>query len=639
MLTSDPIYLKPYKPAIYINNTGNSTNYYTYDPWTDTGVDNKPTHLSLSLSENTHGKFVCQIEDGGRTLNRNNINKGARFIVKVGKYSTGMTQVLSGLVREVADSRGGDRKDIYTLIGSSTSIRNNERVIYYVKQAAKLLSDGITIDITDPNMQAVKLLVAAYGGSYSINPNYGSEGNLGIINISSTSANSKVLNFIADMNIEFGEIQDAVNVIEEQSSSELIINSTDGVNLRYELTAATGGRGFTIKNKTYRITGIDDDADDTMYLIRKNWKYSDSVYKSDSYANRISGILAAEEAPTKADELTSDGSGYNPNGNNFYNTGINCIARKFRPTHAHCYPSDFYLGLTEVFGNTSIGKKPFPALFAIVSASGGISPSGQAPIVCISFLASSGFQSSGTQYDGAVIVNKGTFFDGSTGNNLAVQEIYLDTQKDYWMVMTPVNTQGILSDADQKNVLWWYDTNSNITDGVATAPVTAINRGGPISTVGTGWTIASVANPPLMAMPRIRSQSIVMHDPKAIKNLGSGLSTGGTPIEAHLPAFPSIIKTREAGYSYAVNQLYYMAKPRANYSIPQVTAPNICPLPGDPIVISDTVLGFSTVGNKVIFTRCGDMSLSWGSLDGSGFTYEAPTKLNINPVGNIPRYK
>jgi hypothetical protein len=52
----------------------------------------------------------------------------------------------------------------------------------------------------------------------------------------------------------------------------------------------------------------------------------------------------------------------------------------------------------------------------------------------------------------------------------------------------------------------------------------------------------------------------------------------------------------------------------------------------------DTVLGFSTAGNKVIFTRCGDMSLSWGSLDGSGFTYDAPTKLNINPVGNIPRY-
>ena len=77
------------------------------------------------------------------------------------------------------------------------------------------------------------------------------------------------------------------------------------------------------------------------------------------------------------------------------------------------------------------------------------------------------------------------------------------------------------------------------------------------------------------------SQALVIHDPKAIQNLGSGLSTGGTSIESHLPAFPSIIKTRMAGYSYAASQLYYMARPRSNYNIPQVTAPNICPLPGE----------------------------------------------------------
>ena len=303
MLTSDPIYLKPYKPQIIIKNTGNSTEYYNYDPWTDSGTTNKPIHLSLSLSENTHGKFVCQIEDGGRTLNRNNINKGARLIIKVGKYSGGMTKVLSGLIREVADSRGSDRKDLYTLAGSSTSIRNNERIIYYIKQAAKLATGEI--DINDASMQAVKLLVAAYGGTYSIQPNYGNEGGLGIINISNTTTNSNVLNFIADVNIEFGEIQDVINLIEEQSSSEFITSSLDIANLRYELNRVVGGKGFTIKNKTYRITGIDDDADDTMYLIKKNWKYSDSVYKSDSYSNRLSGIFASESNPILDANMTS----------------------------------------------------------------------------------------------------------------------------------------------------------------------------------------------------------------------------------------------------------------------------------------------------------------------------------------------
>ena len=87
------------------------------------------------------------------------------------------------------------------------------------------------------------------------------------------------------------------------------------------------------------------------------------------------------------------------------------------------------------------------------------------------------------------------------------------------------------------------------------------------------------------------------------------------------------------------NQLYYMAKPRANYAVPAVTAPNIPPMPGDTVVINDSILGFSQPGNRVVFARCGDFDLSWGSFNGSGLSYDAPTKLNINPVGNITGYK
>jgi hypothetical protein len=623
MLTSDPIYNKPYKAAIYINNTGNSTNYYTYDPWTDTGDVNKPIHLALNLSENTHGKFVCQIEDGGRTLNRNNINKGARFIVKVGKYSTGMTQVLSGLVREVADSRGGDRKDIYTLSGSTTSIRNNERIIYYVKQAAKLLTGEI--DATDANMQAVKLLVAAYGGTYSIQPNYGSEDGFGLVNINNTTANSIVTNFIADVNIEFGEIQDAINLIEEQSGSEYIVSSLDAGNLRYELRTPSGGRGFTIKNKTYRITGIDDDADDTMYLIRKNWKYSDSVYKSDSYANRISGILA----PQNQDPPLMISSSFVRNIGS--SVTLKEWAVKFKPNHSRWLPGDiFVLGSMWIDMDSTFNDHAEPGWRFRVINDNSNSPNSASVIANIDFPAGAFPNEDGTTGPPTRNwVNSQFFYD--TSDN-PISEFKLDTTKYYWLILSSENAVSGNS-AYEKSMRWGL---ANVTNIVSNHQ----SDSGSMSTdssSGSGWLTPGNSNLGVY-FPRIRSQSIVMHDPKAIKNLGSGLATGGTPIEAHLPAFPSIIKTREAGFSYAANQLYYMAKPRANYSIPAVTAPNICPLPGDPIVIMDTVLGFSTAGNKVIFTRCGDMSLSWGSLDGSGFTYDAPTKLNINPVGNIPRY-
>ncbi|SRR5580765_9520 len=634
MLTSDPIYNKPYKPQITIKNTGNSTTYYDFNPWTDSGDQTKPTHLSLNLSENTHGKFVCQIEDGDGILDRFNINKGARLIVKVGKQASQMTTIMSGLIREVADARGSNRKDLYTLGGSSTSIRNNERVIYFVRQARKLASDGLTIDTTDPNMKAVQLLVQAYAGANSICPSYGSEGGLGILDITNTAANSTVNNFIADMAVEFGEIQDAINLVEDQSNSETIINTSDQVNLRYDLRNLQGGRGFIIKNQTYRISGQDDDADDTMYLVRKNWKYSDSVYKADSYANRLSAILPADTLPSDPLDL----GGYNPTANYFYSTGANSAARKFRPTHSRCFSDDFFLGLSEVFGSTSIGKKPFNALFVIVDDAGTGTPASKTPLVGISYKADN-FAASDTINDGALVVNKGQFFNPANGALLSTQEINLDTNKDYWFIMTSGNSQSTVGATDEKNVLWWTDTTTTVTNGAATAAKAVMNPGGPFTSTGSPWTVLSSSNPPLFKMPRTRSMSIIMHDPKAIKNLGSGLATGGTPIEAHLPSFPSLIKTKAAGYTYVSNQLYYMAKPRANYSMPAVTAPNVPPMPGDPIIISDSVLDFSTPGHKVIFTRCGDYSLSWGNLDGSGLTYTAPTLLNINPVGNIPRYK
>jgi len=612
MLTSDPIYNKPYKPAIYINSTSNASNFYTYDPWTDTGTTNKPTHCSLSLSENTHGKFTVQIEDGGRTLDRTRINKGARCIIKVGKYAGQMTQVLSGLIREAGDSRGSDRKDLYTLSGSSTSIRNNERIIYFVRQAVKLAQDGITIDINDPAMKAVTLLYEAYQSNRSIRPNNNSqEANLPILNINSlNTTSSQVKNFIADVNIEFGELQDAVNMIEEQSGSEYIVSSADIANLRYELNRIQGGKGFTIKNKTYRITGIDDDADDTMYLIRKNWKYSDSAYKSDSYSNVVSGIYPSEPEPSTEIAFTSGG----------IKNSDNDVAQKFRPTHSHFIPGDIFVA-GRAKNDNNFERNLSPIMY-IAPDSGGFPSTNIGDFIVKICIRDTAYQPPLNGTSLPQISNQQIF--GDMFGNL-IPSFNLDTNKDYWLIMdfgTCIQSLGV------GGAMWWeWQFRTTGTGTYATAP--SQQETGP-------WTLHTGLM--WFAMPRRRSEAIIAHDPKGIKNMGSGLVTGGTPIESNLPSFPSIIKTKQAGYSYMANQLYYMAKPRANYNMPQVTAPNVPPLPGDPIVISDTVLNFSTPGNKVRFTRSGDLNLSWGSLDGSGFTYQAPTKLSISPVGNIAGY-
>jgi hypothetical protein len=90
-------------------------------------------------------------------------------------------------------------------------------------------------------------------------------------------------------------------------------------------------------------------------------------------------------------------------------------------------------------------------------------------------------------------------------------------------------------------------------------------------------------------------------------------------------------------YRHLAGQLYETARPRTTYNFSTVTAPNIPPFPGDPIVISDSILGLSTSGNQVALTTCGDMSYQWGNM-GTG-SYDAPTKLSINAIAVHPRYR
>ena len=121
------------------------------------------------------------------------------------------TQIISGLIRKTGYSRGIGGQALYTISGSSIAIRFNERITYFVREAAKLAQDGITINITDANMKAdtlLQTLLNITGEAYTA---------------SSIASGSDVENFIPSMAIEFGELQDGINVIEEQSNGECLL--------------------------------------------------------------------------------------------------------------------------------------------------------------------------------------------------------------------------------------------------------------------------------------------------------------------------------------------------------------------------------------------------------------------------------
>lgn len=604
-------------PVITIKNTANNTTLYTYNSFTDSGTTDKVLYCSVNLSQNTHGEFTVQFEDQNKSL-ESTVTVGSRVQIDCGKQSGSLTRLISGLVRKKGYTRGAIGKVLYTIQGSSTGIRLNERLAYVVSEAAQLANGQI--DLTDVSRKADTLLAVGLSPLTAD----------GVLSIANLATNSDVETFIASTNIQYGELQDLVNYYEDQSGGEVIVDTNDLVSFRYEIKNNLFGRGFTIKSNNDN--KANDDADDTMYLVGKNWTLEDDFYKSSNYANKCFAILPGETPPSNPADL---GIGYDPSAANYFNTGTNCIARKFTPTHTHFYSNDFYLALTEVFGTSAIGKKPFNALFMLVEDGGTGTPASKTPLLGISFQPSS-FSGGGSISDGAAVVNQAWIFNPSTGVTFANQDFTLAPGKDYWLIMSAANTQGTLADSDQKNVLWWYDTSVTLANHVASAPKTAISISGPWTTSGTGWSVSSSAHPPLMAMPRIRSHSFFMYDPKAMQAVSSGL-TAGLATDTLLTDAPNQVTSFDSMYRFMQQQTYNLARPRTVYNFPRVTAPNIPPFPGDPMVISDSILDFSTPGDQVVITTCGDMNYSWGNM-GTG-SYEAPTNLSINAIGIHSRYR
>src|SRR6185436_12922151 len=157
MLTTDPMYWESFQPKIEIKNLANAVTYYTFDAFADV-TTNKVVYCRVDLGIDHHGTFEIQIENSNLGLDTTNIKKGQRVIISVKKDATlAYTRLISGVIRKTGYTRGVGGQALYTISGSSTAIRFNERITYFVREAAKLVQDNITIDITDVTMKADKL--------------------------------------------------------------------------------------------------------------------------------------------------------------------------------------------------------------------------------------------------------------------------------------------------------------------------------------------------------------------------------------------------------------------------------------------------------------------------------------------------
>jgi hypothetical protein len=605
VLTTDPLYYRPLLPVITIKNTANNSTLYTYNSFTDSGTTDKVLYCSVSLSQNTHGEFTVQFEDQNKSL-ESTVTVGSRVQIDCGKQSSSLTRLISGLVRKKGYARGANNKVLYTIQGSSTGIRLNERLAYAVSEAAKL-PDGVTIDTSDASRKADTLLATNLSVLTSD----------GILSIANLATNSDVETFIASLSIEYGELQDLVNYIEDQSGGEVLVDTTDLVNFRYELKNNLTGRGFTLTNDN--TNKANHDADDTMYLLNKNWNYEDDFYKSSAYANRLYAILPAQNKPGDRSEL---GYTISPATLDSAKVGTQ-IAVKFRPTHTRYFASDF-LFVGGVWSTGPVDLHPPDQVVFICRDSGG-SPLNTGGIVA------------------AIVYNPEQFTDPAptaTDDNLyqihagdaiintadgVIGQTYLDVTKDYWMIWDKT-----IGDPSQRLLLGKNSLATGANYRLNTGPNYATSTVG-----GTSWS-ALTAGTVAIGVGNYRSQSFVMWDPKGVQAVSSGL-TAGQYVDSVLSDLGTQVTTKESMYRHLSNQLYVTPKPRTSFNFPSVSAPNIPPFPGDPIVISDTILDLSTAGSQIVLGTCGDMSYQWGN-QGTG-SYEAPTKLNLNVISVSPRYR
>lgn len=498
---------------------------------------------------------------------------------------------------------------LYTIQGTSTGIRLNERLTYVVSEAAQL-STG-EIDFSDASRKADTLL------ALGLNPLTAD----GILSIANLAANSDVETFIASTNIQYGEVQDLVNYYEDQSGGEVVVDSNDLVHFRYEIKNNLFGKGFTIKNS--RANQSNDDADDTMYLINKNWSYEDDFYKSSNYANRFYALLPGEsqQPPLQVS------AGF------VRNIGASGTTRewavKFKPNHPHWLPGDIYvLGSMYTQMNSELGTHVEPAWRFRIVADTGNTPNNGSVVANIDFPPGEFPNEDGTA--GTPPRNwANTQFFNDTSNN-PISEFTLDITRYYWLMLSDENTVSS-NPAVNIDMRWGLANVTNLTTLHQSDSATMSTD----SNAGNGWNAPTVGNIGVF-FPRQRSHSFFMYDPKAMQAVESGL-TAGLPTDTLLTDAPSQVTTFDSMYRFMQQQTYNLTRPRTVYNFPTVMASNIPILPGDPIVISDSILGFSTSGKQVVLATCGDMTYQWGAM-GSG-SYEAPTNLSIQAIGVHARYR
>src|SRR6266496_3440894 len=560
--TGSSLYWSPLKPRIRIyafNDTTYATPLYSYDPFTDAGVINKPVALSFDSLTTNAGTFSLEIEDAGGLLDPDVLMRGNRVFIDCSKDGSTYQPAFKGLVRSSDQNIYAATGRNLVLNGYSYLIRLNERIVNLVKQAT---ITGGAFDRTDSTMFTNNLVndILTTDGNYIY-----STDDTALYSVLKTNniTGSLVTDWIPKLDAQFVSVGDAIDNVLEFSNSLIMVDfSTDQLELYNPQQASAATSIFLITNQMNQLA---DDADITMYPDQP-YKYNVSY----DYPDSGSRLIASYRSPNSSagtdqcpavGETTPDDMLQGWTGVDYLYDGLGAkwIACQFTPSSSPLLR--LRLGLTQqgnLSGRTSIQIKVYDE-------------SATKPGTVLTNGTISMYREDATTHEPTL----GTAFPGATLSAFAVGMLPGTTGptftldgRFYWIAITDNTGMGLTNRVGwvQTNTAgWWaYSLNSGST----------WTNGGSGSGPWNRMTQASAGSAACGGTPAGANDVFcVAHDRNASGKIGV--------VEKAITGLPSYVIDLQTINEYLYNKLYISSKPRFTFDFPSVTMPGKIPKAGD----------------------------------------------------------
>lgn len=284
--TSSSTYWAPLKPRIRIYAFSDSTyssSLYTYNAFTDVGVDTKPVSLNFDSETVNVGFFSIEIEDNASSLDPDTYMRGNRVFIECSKDGSTWQPAFKGLVRGTDQNIYATSGRNLVLNGYSYLVRLNERVLNTIKESSLTGSDYNRTDSTMFTNNLINDLLTT--DSHYIKSNDDTQ--LYSIFKTANISSSPIVEWIPRLDAQLVTLNDAINSILEFSNGLVMLNPSDDQLMLYTNDLVTSATGiFLITNQMNQTA---DDADYTMYPLEP-YQYNISYDYPDSGSRLIGSI-------------------------------------------------------------------------------------------------------------------------------------------------------------------------------------------------------------------------------------------------------------------------------------------------------------------------------------------------------------